>query len=257
MVLPDLTFEIYLLLFGAGLFAGFVDSVAGGGGLISLPALMAAGIPPHMALGVNKLQGSFGTLSAAYNYMKKSNTGFKQLYPGIVLTLAGAVFGAMAISNLDPFFLKHIIPVLLFIVLIYTFFAKNIGRKKKKALIPQGVFYLIFGLGLGFYDGFFGPGTGSFWTAAYLVFLGQSMTLSVGYTKVMNFTSNIVALTVFIIGGNVLYGIGLCMAAGQIAGARIGSNLAIEKGVHFIRPLFLCVVFVTLLRMLYQNYMPS
>ena len=117
----------------------------------------------------------------------------------------------------------------------------------------QGV-YILFGLSLGFYDGFFGPGTGSFWTAALLVLLGYDMTQAAGTTRIMNFTSNIVALCVFIVGHNVLYRAGIYMAAGQIIGARIGSGLAIRNGARFIRPLFLVVVFLTIARLGYLYY---
>ena len=118
----------------------------------------------------------------------------------------------------------------------------------------NGVFFLLFGTTLGFYDGFFGPGTGSFWTAALLVFMGHDMTQAAGTTRVMNFTSNIVALGVFMLGGNVLYAAGICMALGQIIGARLGSQLAIQNGARFIRPIFLSVVFLTIARLGYLNY---
>ncbi|MCA1793094.1 MAG: TSUP family transporter, partial [Desulfobacteraceae bacterium] len=118
----------------------------------------------------------------------------------------------------------------------------------------QHLFYVLFGLGLGFYDGFFGPGTGSFWTGALLIFLGLDMTRAVGTTRVMNFVSNVVALAMFIIGGNVLWSAGLAMAAGQIIGARAGSSLAIKRGAGFIRPFFLTMVFLTIVRLIYVTY---
>ena len=246
---------LYVVLFATGLLAGFVDSIAGGGGLISLPVLLSAGLPPQLALGTNKLQGSFGSFSAAFNYISKGKTHFRTLYPGIAFTFLGAVAGAWAIQQLDPSFLKHLIVVLLLVVLVYTLWSKNLGLESRRALLSPLPFYLIFGTALGFYDGFFGPGTGSFWTAAFLVVMGLEMTSAVGYTKVMNFTSNVVALGVFVAGGNVLYSAGLCMAAGQAIGARIGSNLAIRNGARLIRPLFMVVVAITLTRMVYVTYM--
>ncbi|MEJ2041402.1 MAG: TSUP family transporter [Desulfosarcinaceae bacterium] len=247
--------ETYLLLTVTGLVAGFVDSIAGGGGLISLPVLLSVGLPPQVALGTNKLQGSFGTLSAVVNYMNKGKTPFRDIRLGVPFTLLGAATGAWAIQRLNPALLNRLIPILLFAVLIYTFFAKTLGYEKREALLPRGLFYLIFGTSLGFYDGFFGPGTGSFWTAALLLCLGLEMTQATGLTKVMNFTSNVVALAVFVLGGHVLYSAGLCMAAGQAFGARIGSNLAIVNGARFIRPFFLSIVFLTLARMLYTTYL--
>ncbi len=245
----------YLFLFGAGLFAGFVDSIAGGGGLISLPALLSVGLPPQIALGTNKLQGSFGALSAAYTYTRRGAAPLKPLCAGIIYTFIGAALGAWAIQQMDAGFLKHLIPVLLCVVLVYTLASPRLGYAQRAAVLPRHLFYLLFGVGLGFYDGFFGPGAGSFWTAAFLAFRGLSMAQAVGNTRVVNFTSNIVALAVFMLSGSVLFGVGLLMAVGQVIGARIGSNLAITKGTRFIRPVFLAVVFITLARMVYINYL--
>jgi hypothetical protein len=137
---------------------------------------------------------------------------------------------------------------------VYTLLNRQLGFKRRDARMSQQVFFILFGLGLGFYDGFFGPGTGSFWTAALLVLLGYDMTQAAGTTRIMNFTSNIVALCVFMVSHNVLYRAGICMAVGQIIGARIGSGLAIRNGARFIRPLFLAVVFLTIARLGYLYY---
>jgi uncharacterized protein len=250
----QITSNILVLLFFGGFLAGFVDSIAGGGGLISLPVLLSVGLPPQLALGTNKLQGCFGTLSASYNYIRKGKADLHESYVGIVFTFLGASVGAWLIQRLDPGFIRHIIPVLLAVVFVYTFFSKHLGFESRDAIMPKRLFFLTFGLGLGFYDGFFGPGTGSFWTAALLVLLGYDMTQAAGATRIMNFTSNFVALCVFIAGRNVLYTAGFCMAAGQIIGARLGSGLAIKNGARFIRPLFLTVIFLTIARLGYVYY---
>lgn len=242
---------IFALLFASGLVSGFVDSIAGGGGLISLPVLLSVGVPPQLALGTNKLQGSFGTFSSAFNYIRKGKADLKQSFVGIVFTLLGAMLGAWVIQQLNPAFLKPAIPILLAVVFVYTLFTRQLGFAARHSLMPKNLFFILFGLALGFYDGFFGPGTGSFWTAALLILLGYDMTGAAGTTRVMNFTSNLVALIVFISGGNVLYSAGLCMAAGQVIGARMGSNMAISKGAGFIRPVFLTVVFLTIVRLVY------
>ncbi|MBU1171774.1 MAG: TSUP family transporter [Proteobacteria bacterium] len=249
-----LTPETGALLFATGLCAGFVDSIAGGGGLIALPVLLSAGLPPQLALGTNKLQGTCGTLTATINYIRKGEVRLKEALYGIGFTFIGAAAGAWAIQQMDGGFLKHLIPILLVLVFIYTVATPKLGFSEKKPTLTTPVFYLVFGLILGFYDGFFGPGTGSFWTAAFLLLLGLNMTKAAGYTRVMNFTSNIVSLTVFIIGGNVWFAAGLCMGAGQIIGARAGSGLAIKKGAAFIRPVFITVVFLTIARLVYVNY---
>ena len=250
----DITIEIFVILFLGGFAAGFVDSIAGGGGLISLPVLLSIGLPPQLALGTNKLQGTFGTLSSSYNYIRSRKVNLNESVAGIVFTFIGAVMGAWLIQVMDPGFIKYIIPILLMAVFVYTVISRDLGFKRRDALMPHRWFYLVFGLALGFYDGFFGPGTGSFWTAALMVLLGYDMTRAAGATRIMNFTSNVVALSVFIIGHNVLYSAGICMAMGQILGARIGSSLAITKGARFIRPIFLTVVFLTITRLGYVYY---
>ena len=250
----DLTPLISVVLFFTGLLAGFVDSIAGGGGLIALPVLLSTGMPPQMALGTNKLQGSFGTLSATINFIRKGKASLKDNLPGIGLTLVGAAAGAIAIQMMDAGFIRHIIPFMLLFVFVYTLLQKNLGMVPGTSKMGRMTFFIIFGLGLGFYDGFFGPGTGAFWTGALLILLGQDMTTATGNTRIMNFTSNVVALSLFIAGGNVLWTAGLIMAAGQIFGARIGSGMAIEKGAPFIRPIFLTMVFLTIVRLIYVNY---
>lgn len=249
-----LSMSDFPVLFSVGFFAGFVDSIAGGGGLISLPALMALGLPPQAALGTNKLQGSFGTLSAAWNYIGKGIVDLREAVSGIIFTLIGAALGAVAIQQMKSDNLKHLIPFLLIGVFLYTLFSKKPDEETRRALIPEKPFFVMFGLCLGFYDGFFGPGTGSFWTASFMALLGYGMTRASGYTRVMNFVSNSVALSVFIAGGNVLFTVGLTMAAGQVIGARAGSGLAISRGTAFIRPVFMTVVFLTILRLFYANY---
>ncbi|MCP4116652.1 MAG: TSUP family transporter [Desulfobacteraceae bacterium] len=250
----ELTPHLFLLLFGTGFSAGFVDSIAGGGGLIALPVLLSTGISPQMALGTNKLQGSFGTLSATCNYIRKGELKLNETWTGALFTMIGAMTGAWAIQHLDAGFLNRIIPFLLVAVFLYTLFSRNLGTSTTRPKLPRNLFFMIFGLGLGFYDGFFGPGTGSFWTAAFIAVMGFTMTRAAGFTRIMNFVSNIVALTMFIIGDNVLYSVGLCMALGQVLGARMGSSLAIQKGAGFIRPIFLTVVFLTIVRLVYLNY---
>jgi len=250
----DLAIQTYILLFLTGLLSGFVDSIAGGGGLIALPVLFSIGLPPEIALGTNKLQGSFGTLSASYNYIKKGVVRFDESLAGIAYTLIGAAIGSWTVQQMASGFIQDLIPLLLLVVFIYTLFSKDLGTKTTPPKIAYHLFFLLFGLGLGFYDGFFGPGTGSFWTAALLIFLGMDMKKASGTTRILNFTSNIVALILFIISGNVLYSAGLCMAAGQIIGARGGSSLAIKKGARFIRPIFLTIVLLTVIRLAWVTY---
>ena len=231
-----------------------MDAIAGGGGLIALPALLSVGLPPQLALGTNKFQGSFGTLSAAANFIRKGKVKLSDNLAGMAYTFIGAITGSWAIQQIHADFIRHLVPFMLLVVFFYTLAAKDLGRVQAKARMKKNIFFLLFGFGLGFYDGFFGPGTGAFWTGALLIFMGMNMTSATGTTRIMNFVSNITALALFIAGGNVLYTAGLTMAAGQVIGATIGSGMAIKRGAPFIRPIFLTMVFFTIVRLIYVNY---
>ena len=151
------------LLFTTGLVAGTVDAIAGGGGLISVPVLLGVGLPPHIALGTNKLQSTIGTLVATHSYYRHRLFSLKTLLKGVVSVVAGAALGAYSIQVMSNGILNQIIPILLFIILAYSLFSPKLGAEDRKARLSDSVFYLIFGFALGFYDGFFGPGVGSFW----------------------------------------------------------------------------------------------
>lgn len=239
-------------LFVTGLVAGFIDSIAGGGGLISLPVLLSLGISPAAALGTNKLQGTFGSLFAAIQYRAAGLVRFRKVVFGIVLTGTGALCGTLTVQQVDNSVLKIIIPILLFVILVHVLFSPKLGEEDKHARLTQPVFYMTFGFGLGFYDGFFGPGTGSFWALAYVALLGFNLKSATAHTKVMNLASNVVSLAAFALSGQILYKIGACMALGQLIGASIGSRLVVLKGTRFVRVFFLCVVTVTFLKMVWS-----
>lgn len=242
-----------LLFFFTGLFSGFIDSIAGGGGLISVPVLLMTGMPPQMVLGTNKFQASFGSFTSAYNYISKGIIGLRECVWGIVFTFTGSATGSFLVQQISADFVRHLIPFMLIPIALYTFFGGSFSENRNQRM-PLNLFFFIFGLLLGFYDGFFGPGTGSFWTAALLFFMGFELTRATGATKVMNFTSNVTALGLFVIGGNIDYRTGLIMAVGTATGARIGSNMAAAKGAGFIRPVFILVVIVTISVLFVQNY---
>lgn len=256
MELCDLSVTVITILFFVGLLAGLVDSIAGGGGLIALPALLFIGLPPQIALGTNKLQGTFGALSAAYNFVRKRQVDLRECRIGIVSTLLGAALGTIIVQILDPAIIKPLIPFLLLLVFIYTLLSRKLGYTDRKARWHPQPFFIVFGLGLGFYDGFFGPGTGSFWAFGLMVLLGFNMIKATGITKVMNLVSNIVSLALFIGGGNVSYSIGLTMAAGQLIGGRIGSSLVIKNGARIVRPIYLTIVFLTIVRLIWSHVAP-
>jgi uncharacterized protein len=244
----------YPVLFLTAFLAGLVDAIAGGGGIITLPVMLGLGFPPHIALGTNKFQSSFGSFTASYYYIKKDVVILKACITGIIFTLIGSALGTWMVTQVSSDVLKYIIPFLLVGIIIYSFIKTNLGESDRKARINEMVFYLIAGLGLGFYDGFFGPGVGSFWAIAFVAGLGYNLKKATGYTKVMNFTSNIVSFFIFVIGGYVVFTAGIVMAVGQIAGSRIGSELVVKKGVKFIKPIFITIVILTTIKIIYDRF---
>ena len=245
----------YPLLFLAALAAGFVDSIAGGGGLITIPALLSCGIDPQSTLGTNKLQASFGSGSATWHYAVAGTVELRDCIRGFIVTFIAAAFGAIAVQQMGPEFLRKAIPVLLVVVVVYLVLKPQVGERDSHARMPRTAFDLSFGLLIGFYDGFFGPGTGTFWAMAYVLDQGFNRTKATGYTKVMNFASNLSSLILFIFGGKVLFLVGLLMGSGQLLGARLGSRMVITRGTRFIRPIFLAVVFALILKLLFDAYL--
>ena len=249
----EFAFWVYPLLFLTGLMAGWVDSVAGGGGLIALPMLLNLGLPVPLALGTSKLQGSCGSVAASWHYVRHGVVDLRSCRLGIAATFIGALAGALAVQQVDPHRLARLVPWLLAAIVLYTIFRPAVGEQDHPARLSRGVFFMVFGLGLGFYDGFFGPGVGSFWAIALIVVMGQNFTKATGCTKVMNATSNLASLALFAAAGLVHLGAGLAMGLGQVVGARIGSGLVVRKGACFIRPVFLTIVVLTLTRLVWVN----
>jgi len=243
-----------LILAGTGFLAGFVDSIAGGGGIITVPVLLSLGLPPHMALGTNKFQSSFGSMTATWRYYRKGLFSLRDTWLGVLFTFGGAAAGTVLVQKINANFLMKAIPLLLLLIFLYTLFSPDLGAKDRQKGMSRYLFYPLFGLLLGFYDGFFGPGTGSFWTIALVVLLGINLKKATGTTKIMNFTSNIVSLTVFLIGGKIVLLAGLIMGIGQMAGAWTGSHMVIKHNTKFIRVFFLMVVAATIARMIWKEY---
>ncbi|MFM8360665.1 MAG: TSUP family transporter [Verrucomicrobiota bacterium] len=229
-------------LFAAGGIAGFVDAIAGGGGLITVPALLAAGLPPRLALGTNKLQSSCGTLLATWQYQQAGLIAWRPLAAGVAITFVAALAGAWTVTRIDPGFLRRLIPFLLLAIAACVALRPDLGRDPRPARLSRPAFHLLFGLALGFYDGFFGPGTGSFWMMAGVLVLGLDFRQATGHTKAMNLASNLASLLWFVLAGQVDLAAGAIMAAGQLLGARLGAGLVITRGVRLIRPIFLTMV---------------
>ena len=245
---------LYPLLFAGGVLAGWIDSIAGGGGLVTIPLLLWIGLPAQVALGTNKFQSSFGSFTAARHYAREEVVASGDALPGILFTLTGAALGSFAVQLISGEVMNGVIPFLLLAIALYLLFTPSLGAGTRPPKFSRIAFYALFGVSLGFYDGFFGPGVGSFWAIAFVLGLGFDLRKATGYTKVMNFASNAVSFVIFLAGGRVLIGAGLAMGAGEVVGAAIGSRMVVRRGVRFIRPVFVTMAVVTALKLLYNRF---
>lgn len=254
MVLGDFAPWFYPLLFGTGFAAGFVDSIAGGGGLITVPVLLSLGYGPQAALATNKLQASFGSGSAAWHYARAGLMDGRECGRGVAITFLAAAAGTLTVQHVSPIFLRRVIPVLLLGIAAFLILRPRTGLTPRPPRLTPGLFAAIFGSLLGFYDGFFGPGTGTFWAMACVLWMGFDLTKATAYTKAMNFASNLASLLVFLAGGQVHFAAGVVMGLGQWSGARLGSQMVVRQGTRLIRPVFLTVVLLLTVKLLWDAF---
>lgn len=236
----ELAPEIIALLCLAAVAAGFVDAIAGGGGLITVPALLAAGIPPVAAIATNKVQASFGTASATWSYWRAGRIDFGILKWPLAATLVGAGLGAFAVTVVDTRWLMVLLPVLLIAIALYFLFGPKASDEDAHARLTPLAYSAVAG-GIGFYDGFFGPGTGSFFALSLVTLMGMGLTRATAHTKALNLMSNVISVVVLAAGGHVLWLLGGCMAVGQIIGGRLGAHSAMRFGPRLIRPLLVII----------------
>ena len=244
---------ILILLAIAGAFAGFVDSIVGGGGLISVPAMLLTNLPPSMALGSNKLSSIFGAGSASITFLRNHMVDFSLVRKLLPFTFIGSMIGTLAVVSLPPLYVKPIIIMLLVCVTLFVVFKKDWGEINRTSAVAGKVLYICmaFALGIGVYDGFIGPGTGTFLIMGF-IFTGFDFLHASANAKILNFTSNLASLIVFFYLGHVNIKYGLATGVGQIIGAYLGSHLAIAKGSSLVRVVFLSVTTVMLLKLVYD-----
>jgi hypothetical protein len=247
--------EMHLLIFLLPLIflAGFVDSIAGGGGLISLTSYMAFGIPSHVALGTNKFAACSGTTVAATRYIKAGQVNFKICIFAAISALIGSSIGARLVLLTSDVFIKYMLIIVVPILAVFTALKKDFGHggEVEESAKVYAICALI-SFFVGGYDGFFGPGTGMFLTFFFTALLNMDITKACGNTKIINLASNIAALSTFIYFGNINYAIAVPCAAAQIAGSYVGSGLAIKKGVDIVKPIMLIVLALLLLKVVYD-----
>ena len=232
--------EIIALLVAAAFFAGVVDAIAGGGGLITIPALLAAGVPPVAAIGTNKLQSTLGTAGAVLAFARKGHIDLRRFAVPAVFSFVGSGFGAFALSRSDPRFLAALLPVLLVAMAVYFAFAPRMGDEDRKARLGPA-FLLAAAAAIGFYDGFFGPGTGSFFTTALVALFGLGLIRAVAHARLLNLASNLAGFLVLMASGQVWWLLGLAMAAASIAGGQAGAHLTMRAGARLARPILILV----------------
>lgn len=243
MEFVSLSPEIIAFLFIAAVIAGFLDTLAGGGGLIVLPALITSGMPPLFALGTNKLQGTMGTATATLIMLRSRKVGWHEVRLSMLFAFIGAVAGTIAVQFVNTDLLTYVIPAVLFCIALYFIVSpllqkKPMGPRISSAAFQKGVVPII-----GWYDGMFGPGTGSFFAVAGVSLRGQNIVDATAVAKTLNFATNIASLLVFLLAGKLVWAVGLIMMAGQMVGAWAGSKCLFSINPAYLRFLvvFMCL----------------
>ena len=233
--------------------AGFVDSMAGGGGLIVIPALLFAGVSPLYALGTNKLQSVFGTAIALRNYWRSGLVEWRPNRLTVLLAFAGAVAGALIVQSINTRLLQLIVPLLLVASALYVLLSPRMTDEDAHHRVTSNG-YAPIGAAIGFYEGFFGPGAGTFYTTTLVALRGYGLTKATALAKLVNVASAIASLILFALGGHLAWLLGLCMAAGAMAGGWLGSHSALRFGAKLIRPLLVTISLALTARLLWGYF---
>ncbi|MAD77265.1 MAG: hypothetical protein CML20_21215 [Rheinheimera sp.] len=249
--------DLLLILCIVAFVAGYIDAIAGGGGLLTVPALLTAGLPPHLVLGTNKLAATFGSLTASLTYYRKRLFNPRYWRRSIGYTAIGALLGTLVVDQLSTELLEKLLPILILLAAIYTLF--NRIQPDDRLHLPQQNAKLFWqqrlqGLTLGFYDGVAGPGTGAFWMVSSMAMYKINLLLTSGVARTMNFISNGFSLVAFMALGHVNYVLGIAMGLCLMLGAFLGAHSAIRFGSKFIRPVFISVVIAIALRLAWQAW---
>jgi uncharacterized membrane protein YfcA len=243
-------FETVAALGAVATVAGFFDAIAGGGGLVTVPALLLAGLDPVSAVATNKLQGSFGTVSATAAFARARRIAWAEAWPMMLAAGLGSMAGALAIRVLPGQWLAGLIPLLLIAAALYFALAPKIREDGARRRMAPPVFTATLVPVIGFYDGFFGPGAGSFYMIGFVTLMGFGLVKATAHTKALNAASNLASLALYILSGLVVWRVGLVMGAGAFLGAQFGSRLAMRWGARLIRPLLVTVCILVALRLL-------
>jgi len=236
----ELAPEIYLILTLVCVCSGFIDAIAGGGGLLTVPAMLFAGIPPLNVLATNKLQSVMGTTIACSNYARAGLIEWRRNRLSVLVILIASGVGTVVVQAIDTRVLSLIVPALLIAVALYVLLSPRMSDADAHHRVDSNG-YAPIGGAIGFYDGFFGPGTGAFFTTTLVALRGYGLTKATALTKLFNLSSNLGSVIVFILGGKMLWLLGLCMAIGSMTGGWIGSHTVMRFGAKVIRPLLVTI----------------
>lgn len=250
----ELSLELVAFLFCVSSIAGFIDAIAGGGGLITIPALLWAGLPPTAALGTNKLQACGGSFFASLYFVRKKMVKLSELKLPLICAFIGAGIGTIAVQQIDTSILKILLPFLILAIALYFLFSPKITDADKQQLLTPTLFSFTAALGIGLYDGFFGPGTGSFFALAFVMLSGFGLAKATAHAKLLNFSTNISSLIFFAIGGQVYWLLGLVLLVGQSIGATLGAKVVILKGTKVIKPLVVTMSLLMSVKLLTDHY---
>lgn len=246
----DININTLLILSAVALVAGFVDSIAGGGGMITIPALMLAGIPSHEALGTNKFQAVFGSFSATLHFLRKGHLDLKKCALFVGFAFVFALGGTLAVQIISADFLRKAIPFLLMFFALYFLFSPKVSEESSKARLSRIALAFVIGA-IGFYDGFFGPGTGSFLMIALISLGGFGIKDALAQAKLYNFATNLASVLVFLAFGHILFAVGAAMAVGQFIGGYLGAKTALKYGIKIIKPLVVIISLTMCVKLLF------
>lgn len=249
----------WLVITAASLLAGFVDAIVGGGGLVMVPALFAAfpAAPPATLLGTNKAASVWGTAMASWQYSRRVQIRWRSMLPAAGAGFVGSFAGAWAVTVMSTDFLRKLLPLVLLGVLVYTLAKKELGRHHAPRFFGGteiGVASLI-GVLIGFYDGFFGPGTGSFFVFLFVRLLGYDFLNASASAKLLNCATNIAAIALFAAKGHVWWHFAVTLAVANVVGSLLGTHMALKHGTGFVRGIFIVVVGALILKTGYDAFL--
>lgn len=254
VTLIELELSTLLVLLVVAFAAGTIDAIAGGGGLLTVPALMASGMSPAQALATNKLQACFGSASATWFFWRRGLLKLRPLLLTLICTFIGSAFGTVLVQQIDTQLMRWLLPFLLIAMSFYFIVSPRMSDDDSGRRLSERSFAFLVGTGCGFYDGFFGPGVGSFYALAFISLAGMGLRKATAHTKLLNMTSNLASLLFFALGGQVVWLVGLVMAIGQFAGGRVGAKLVFAKGAGIVKPLLVVLSLTLSMKLLWDLF---